>query len=150
MSKLLGKEIRLKFYMTRARIHAMTLSNEDRKLGAVDSEYQYDRAGRLHSEAQLSCPEIKRGTKPLRRDRHNEERGSSSSSRPSGLARLCFFSPAVSASGLCWSLAATDELPWQRLGKIGFRNLSEARDHRLAEFLTTKSTSSWHLKKPGQ
>jgi hypothetical protein len=43
VSKLLGKEIRLKFYMIRARIHAMTLSNEDRKLGAVDSEYQDDR-----------------------------------------------------------------------------------------------------------
>jgi len=43
VSKLLGKEIRLKFYMTRARIHAMTLCNEDRKLGAVDSEYQYDK-----------------------------------------------------------------------------------------------------------
>ena len=45
VSKLLGKEIRLKFYMTRARIHAMTLSNEDRKLGTVDSEYQYDKLG---------------------------------------------------------------------------------------------------------
>jgi hypothetical protein len=45
LSKLLGKEVRLKFYMTRARIHAMTLSNEDRKLGAVDSQYQYDRLG---------------------------------------------------------------------------------------------------------
>jgi hypothetical protein len=38
--KLVGKEIRLKFYMTRARIHALTLSNEDRKLGAVEGEYQ--------------------------------------------------------------------------------------------------------------
>ena len=45
MSKLIGKEIRLKFYMTRARIHALTLSNEDRKLGAVDSEYQDDPRG---------------------------------------------------------------------------------------------------------
>ena len=45
LSKLLGKEIRLKFYMTRARIHAMTLSNEDRKLGPVESEYQYDKLG---------------------------------------------------------------------------------------------------------
>jgi hypothetical protein len=45
LSKLLGKEIRLKFYMTRARLYAMTLSNEDRKLGAVESEYQYDRLG---------------------------------------------------------------------------------------------------------
>jgi hypothetical protein len=40
MSKLIGKEVRLKVYMTRARIHALTLSNEDRKLGAVDGEYQ--------------------------------------------------------------------------------------------------------------
>lgn len=45
LGKLLGKEIRLKFYMTRARIHAMTLANEDRKLGPVDSEYQYDKLG---------------------------------------------------------------------------------------------------------
>ncbi len=45
LSQLVGKEIRLKFYMTRARIHAMTLSNEDRKLGAVDSEYQFDKQG---------------------------------------------------------------------------------------------------------
>jgi hypothetical protein len=41
--KLLGKEIRLKFYMTRARIHAMTLADEDRKLAPVDSEYQDDK-----------------------------------------------------------------------------------------------------------
>ena len=40
LGRLLGKEIRLKFYMTHARIHAMTLSNEDRKLGAVESDYQ--------------------------------------------------------------------------------------------------------------
>jgi hypothetical protein len=37
---LLGKEIRLKFYMTRARLHAMTLCNDDRKPGTVDSEYR--------------------------------------------------------------------------------------------------------------
>src|SRR5262249_30901348 len=43
VSKLLGKEIRLKFYMTRARIHAMTLSDEDRKLGPVGSEYRDDK-----------------------------------------------------------------------------------------------------------
>ena len=42
LGKLLGKEIRLKFYMSRARIYAMTMSNDDRKLGAVDSEYQDD------------------------------------------------------------------------------------------------------------
>ena len=45
MSKLLGKEIRLKFYMTRARIHAMTLSNEDRKLGTVGNDYRNDKLG---------------------------------------------------------------------------------------------------------
>lgn len=42
LGKLLGKEIRLKFYMTRARLHAMTLSNNDRKLNAVEREYQDD------------------------------------------------------------------------------------------------------------
>ncbi len=45
VSKLLGKEIRLKFYMKRARIHAMTLSNEERPIGAVESEYRYDHLG---------------------------------------------------------------------------------------------------------
>lgn len=45
LGKLLGKEIRLKFYMARARLFAMTLSNEDRKLGAVESEYQVDKLG---------------------------------------------------------------------------------------------------------
>ena len=45
VTKLLGKEIRLKFYMTRARIHAMTLGNKDRKLGIVEGEYQYDKLG---------------------------------------------------------------------------------------------------------
>jgi hypothetical protein len=43
LGRLLGKEIRLKFYMTRARIHAMTLSHEDRKLGAVEGEYRDER-----------------------------------------------------------------------------------------------------------
>ena len=52
LSKLIGKEIRLKFYMTRARVHAMTLSKNDRKLGPVDSEYQFDRQG--DSTPQLS------------------------------------------------------------------------------------------------
>src|SRR6185295_11951459 len=42
VTKLLGKEIRLKFYMTRARLHAMTLSNDDRKLGTVDDIYKED------------------------------------------------------------------------------------------------------------
>lgn len=45
LSKLAGKEIRLKFYMTRSRIHAMTLSNEDRPLGEVESEYRFDKRG---------------------------------------------------------------------------------------------------------
>jgi hypothetical protein len=43
VSRLLGKEVRLKFYMTRARIHAMTLANEDRKLGAVEDDFPDDR-----------------------------------------------------------------------------------------------------------
>ncbi len=45
LGRLLGKEIRLKFYMTRARIHAMTLSHEDRKLGAVEGEYRDEKPG---------------------------------------------------------------------------------------------------------
>jgi hypothetical protein len=40
LSRLLGKKIRLKFYVTRARIHAMTLCNEARKLGAVESDFE--------------------------------------------------------------------------------------------------------------
>jgi hypothetical protein len=43
VGQLLGKEIRLKFYMTRARIYAMTLGNEDRMLGTVDGEDQHDK-----------------------------------------------------------------------------------------------------------
>jgi hypothetical protein len=42
---LIGREIRLKFYLTRARIHALTLSDEDRKLGAVGKDYQDDPPG---------------------------------------------------------------------------------------------------------
>ncbi|MGE3315289.1 MAG: hypothetical protein AB7O26_09245 [Planctomycetaceae bacterium] len=42
LSALMGKEIRLKFYMTRARLHAMTMSNEDRPLGAVEPEFRND------------------------------------------------------------------------------------------------------------
>jgi len=45
LSKLLGREIRLKFYMTRARIHAMTLSHEERRLGEVEPEYRSDAQG---------------------------------------------------------------------------------------------------------
>jgi len=41
LSKLAGQEIRLKFYMTRARLHAMTLSDTDRKLSPVDSDVEY-------------------------------------------------------------------------------------------------------------
>lgn len=43
--KLLGKEIRLKFYMTRARIHALTLSDEARKLGPVNKADGLDKRG---------------------------------------------------------------------------------------------------------
>ena len=45
VSKLLGKEIRLKLYMTRARIHALTFADKDRKLGPVASEYEYGKPG---------------------------------------------------------------------------------------------------------
>ena len=45
LSKLLGQEIRLKFYMTRARIHAMTLSRDERRLGEVEPEYRTDAQG---------------------------------------------------------------------------------------------------------
>ena len=45
LSKLADQEIRLKFYMTRARVHAMTLSNRERPLGAVESEYRVDKRG---------------------------------------------------------------------------------------------------------
>lgn len=45
ISRLMGKEIRLKFYMTRARIHAMTLTNEARKLGEVEPEFRSDDQG---------------------------------------------------------------------------------------------------------
>jgi len=42
LSRLLGQEIRLKLYMTRARIHAMTLSHDERRLGEVEPEYRSD------------------------------------------------------------------------------------------------------------
>ncbi len=38
VKQLVGKEIRLKFHMERARLYAMTLSNDARKLGAVEGE----------------------------------------------------------------------------------------------------------------
>jgi hypothetical protein len=42
VSQLIGKQIRLKCYMTRARIHALTLANSDRPLGEVEPEYRND------------------------------------------------------------------------------------------------------------
>jgi hypothetical protein len=45
LSSLLGQEIRLKFHMTRARLHAMTLSLAERRLGEVESEYRSDKEG---------------------------------------------------------------------------------------------------------
>jgi hypothetical protein len=36
--ELIGKEIRLKFHMTRARLYAMTFANENRKLRALEGE----------------------------------------------------------------------------------------------------------------
>jgi hypothetical protein len=45
LSKLVGQEIRLKFYMTRARLYAMTQSSGNRKLGAIDAADQHDRLG---------------------------------------------------------------------------------------------------------
>ena len=41
VSKLVGKEIRLKFSMIRARLHAMTLCSEDRQLNEVEGESEY-------------------------------------------------------------------------------------------------------------
>jgi hypothetical protein len=40
VGRLVGKEVRLKFYLAQARLHALTLADEDRKLGAVTGEYQ--------------------------------------------------------------------------------------------------------------
>lgn len=45
LSSLIGKEIRLKFHMTRARIHAMTLCDAERPLGVVEPEYRSDLQG---------------------------------------------------------------------------------------------------------
>jgi hypothetical protein len=42
LGKLLGREIRLKFYMTDARLYAMSLDNADRKLGTVEPEDQHE------------------------------------------------------------------------------------------------------------
>jgi hypothetical protein len=51
LSKLLGKEIRLKCHMTRARIHAMTWSNDDRPLRPVETEYRHDERGDASPQA---------------------------------------------------------------------------------------------------
>jgi hypothetical protein len=45
LSPILGQEIRIKFHMTRARIHAMTLSHTERPLGEVEREYRSDAQG---------------------------------------------------------------------------------------------------------
>lgn len=45
LSSLIGQEIRLKFSMIRARIHAMTFSQAERPLGLVESEYRSDDGG---------------------------------------------------------------------------------------------------------
>jgi hypothetical protein len=45
LGALVGKEIRLKLYMTRARLHALTLSQAERRLGPVESDYRYDAEG---------------------------------------------------------------------------------------------------------
>jgi hypothetical protein len=45
LGALAGQEIRLKFYMTRARLHAMTLSRAERRLGEVENEYRSDSQG---------------------------------------------------------------------------------------------------------
>jgi len=45
LGKLLGEEVRLKFHMTRARIHAMTLSDDERPSGVVEAEYRSDAQG---------------------------------------------------------------------------------------------------------
>jgi hypothetical protein len=43
--KLLGQEVRLKFHMVRARIHAMSFSDHERPLGVVEAEYRSDTQG---------------------------------------------------------------------------------------------------------
>jgi hypothetical protein len=52
LGRLVGKEIRLKFHMTRARLHAMTLSHDDRKPSPVAPEYRHD--PRVDSTPKLS------------------------------------------------------------------------------------------------
>lgn len=45
LGKLIDTPVRLKFYMTRARLHAMTQSRDDRKLGEAEAEYREDAQG---------------------------------------------------------------------------------------------------------
>jgi hypothetical protein len=45
VSKLVGQQVRLKFQMVRARLHAMTLSDDARPLGVVEAEYRTDALG---------------------------------------------------------------------------------------------------------
>ena len=45
LGALVGQEVRLKFYMTRARIHAMTMSDAERPLAEVESDYRSDSDG---------------------------------------------------------------------------------------------------------
>ncbi len=45
LSELVGKEVRLKFHMTRARIHAMSMCRDERPMGEVEAEYRSDYQG---------------------------------------------------------------------------------------------------------
>ena len=45
LGKLVGQEVRLKFHMTRARLHAMTMTDQERSPGLVESEYRSDTTG---------------------------------------------------------------------------------------------------------
>lgn len=45
VSKLVGQEVRLKFHMARARIHALTFNDDERPPGAVEPEYRHDLNG---------------------------------------------------------------------------------------------------------
>jgi len=45
LGEVLRQEVRLKFHLQRARIHAMTLSRDERPLGVVEPEYRQDLNG---------------------------------------------------------------------------------------------------------
>jgi hypothetical protein len=45
LGKLVGREVRLKFHMQRARLHALTFSATERPLGVVETEYRTDPQG---------------------------------------------------------------------------------------------------------